>query len=47
MMIPLVMAEIVSPNTLPNLYKLLNIAYTLPTSSSTSESAFFAIQRVK
>ena len=41
------MAEIVSPNTFPNLYKLLNVAYTIPISSATCERAFSAMRRVK
>ncbi|XP_025204577.1 uncharacterized protein LOC112601275 [Melanaphis sacchari] len=47
MMTPAEMAEIVSPNTFPNLYKLLNVAYTIPISSATCERAFSAMRRVK
>jgi len=47
MMTPAEMAEIVSPNTFPNLYKLLNIAYTIPISSATCERPFSAMRRVK
>jgi hypothetical protein len=35
---PAEMDEIVSPNTFSNLYKLLNIVYTIPISSATCES---------
>lgn len=35
---PAEMAEIVSSNTFPNLYKLLNIAYTIPISSATCKN---------
>jgi len=41
------MAEIVSPSTFPNLYKLLNIAYAIPIGSTTCERAFSARRRVK
>jgi hypothetical protein len=47
MMTPAEMAEIASPNTFPNLYKLLNIAYTILINSVTCERAFSAMWRVK
>jgi len=47
MLTPLEMSKIVSPNTFPNLYKLLNLAFTIPISSATCERSFSAMQRVK
>jgi hypothetical protein len=46
-MTPAEMAEIVSPKTFPNLYKLLNIVYTIPFNSATCERAFSAMRQIK
>lgn len=47
MLTPLEMSKIVSPNTFPNLYKLLNLAFTVPISSVTCERSFSAMRHVK
>jgi len=47
MLTPLEMAEIVSFYTFPNLYKLLNVAYTIPISNVTRKRALSAMRRVK
>lgn len=47
MLTPPDMSKIVTFNTFPNLYKLINVAYTIPISSATYERAFSAMRRVK
>lgn len=41
------MATIINEATFPNVYKLLDVTYTLPISSATYERSFSAMRRVK
>lgn len=47
MLTPLKMANILSSNTFPNLYKLLNITYKITISSAPCERAFSIMCQVK